>query len=150
MSGISKNFRKKSGIVCNFISEVKKIKLNPHISIVAYRILQEALTNIIRHSQATLVEVRFKKSQSEIILEIKDNGIGISNDALQNVNSLGLSGMRERALSINGDVIFSGLPLNDPLATGGLPLNDPLATGGIPGKGTTVVLSIPINVSKND
>lgn len=123
-----KEFQKKSGIVCNFISEVKKIKLNPHISIVTYRILQEALTNIIRHSQATLVEVRFKKSQSKIILEIKDNGIGISNDALYNVNSLGLSGMRERAISINGEVIFTG----------------------IPGKGTTVVLSIPIKVSKND
>jgi PAS domain S-box-containing protein len=134
-----KEFQKKSGIVCNFISEVKKIKLNPHISIMAYRILQEALTNIIRHSQATLVEVRFKKSQSKIILEIKDNGIGISNDALYNVNSLGLSGMRERALSINGDVIFSALPLNDPLVT-----------DEIPGKGTIVVLSIPIKVSKND
>ncbi|MBU2445595.1 MAG: PAS domain S-box protein, partial [Bacteroidetes bacterium] len=140
-----KEFQKKSGIICNFISEVKKIKLNPHISIVAYRILQEALTNIIRHSQATLVEVRFKKSQSKIILEIKDNGIGISNDALQNVNSLGLSGMRERALSINGDVIFSGLPLNDPLATGGLPLNDPLATGGLPLNDPLATGGLPLN-----
>lgn len=118
-----KEFQKKSGIVCTFVSELKKIKIDPHISIVAYRIFQEALTNIIRHSQATLVEVQIKKLQNKIILEIKDNGIGISNDALQNANSLGLLGMRERALSINGTVTFSG----------------------IPGKGTMVVISIPIN-----
>jgi PAS domain S-box-containing protein len=123
-----KEFQRKSGIACKFFSEVSKIKLDPHISIVAYRIFQEALTNIIRHSKATSVEVRIKKMQAKLILEIKDNGIGISDDVLQNVSSLGLLGMRERALSINGSVIFNGTP----------------------GEGTTVVLTIPINDSNHE
>lgn len=68
-----------------------------------FRILQEALTNVARHSRATRVEVRLTRSDGHIVLEVKDNGRGITEDQSGGrTGSLGILGMRERALAVGG------------------------------------------------
>jgi signal transduction histidine kinase len=75
-----------------------------------FRIFQETLTNIIRHAGATAVEVRLSETRSDIVLEIQDNGVGISPEEIQNTRSIGLLGMRERAGLLGGEVRWEGKP----------------------------------------
>ena len=72
------------------------------------RILQEALTNIIRHARATEVSISMCDHRDEFILEISDNGCGITTKEADSVNSFGIMGMRERASLFNGKVVVKG------------------------------------------
>ena len=74
-----------------------------------YRIVQEALTNIARHAQATRSAVSLKMSDGKLHLSITDNGIGIAEDQVLNPKSLGIIGMRERALSVGGNFEINGI-----------------------------------------
>lgn len=71
-----------------------------------YRIVQEALTNVARHSQATLVQIDFRKDQSDLLITIRDNGRGLSQSERQTARSrhLGIESMRERAVILGGDL----------------------------------------------
>jgi signal transduction histidine kinase len=69
----------------------------------AFRILQESLTNVARHSMATEVDVRLTQTPTEFTLEIADNGVGFPQLRLGGTSSLGVLGMRERALACGGD-----------------------------------------------
>ncbi len=73
-----------------------------------FRILQEALTNVVRHSHASIVNINLKKISGEIVLEIFDNGIGITGEQLTFSNSCGIIGMRERATSCGGRISITG------------------------------------------
>ncbi len=98
----AERFQKRSGITCAVRSNVEEVPLDPKSSITLFRIYQEAMTNIIRHSQATSVEVRVWLEGDELTLTIHDNGIGIDSGANLKPDSFGLIGMRERALLLNG------------------------------------------------
>ncbi len=74
----------------------------------AFRIIQEALTNVTRHSQATRVDVAVRRAGGSIILAVADNGIGFAPDSLSGLRSLGLVGMRERALACGGTLMIQG------------------------------------------
>jgi signal transduction histidine kinase len=87
------------------------------------RIFQEALTNVLRHAQATRVDITAKKEAGEFVLTISDNGRGITEDELSGVPSLGLLGMRERANLIGGKFQIIGAE----------------------GKGTVVTLRVPLS-----
>ena len=76
----------------------------------AFRILQEALTNVLRHSKATLVHVRLRRMTGRILLTVEDNGVGIEPQSLSGVRSMGLVGMRERAMACGGTFMVSGEP----------------------------------------
>ena len=117
----AERFQRHSGISCTFNSTVEDIGLDTKKSIALYRILQEAVTNVARHAKATSVEVTLRKEGDDLILEIKDNGIGISADAEQKTRSFGLIGMRERAILLGGT----------------------LEIRGVEGQGTTVLVRIP-------
>ena len=69
-----------------------------------FRIFQETLTNIARHSQATTVSVKLYTSKENINLQVEDNGCGITAEQIQSLRSLGLLGMRERAMVWGGNV----------------------------------------------
>jgi len=84
--------------------------LNPEITTVFFRIYQEALTNIIRHAGASRVEVRLAEEDRTLVLTVKDNGRGISEEEIANTRSIGLVGVRERAMLIGGDVSLLGVP----------------------------------------
>lgn len=106
-----KEFGKKTGIPCSIEQNVREQKFDPDVSIVFFRICQEALTNIYKHAEATSVEVLMAEHDGEFVLCIKDNGKGISTDRLENPFSMGLLGMLERAHIINGDLhVMKGEP----------------------------------------
>lgn len=101
------DFEEKTGIKCEFISSVKERQYSKEYSINLYRILQESFTNIVRHANATFVRVIFSETEDDIILEIKDDGKGISEEKIKNSNRLGILGMKERASMLGGELIIS-------------------------------------------
>jgi signal transduction histidine kinase len=73
-----------------------------------FRIFQETLTNVMRHAQAAEVVVRLERSDQVLILEIRDNGRGITAAEIDDPKSYGLLGIRERLYPWNGRVSFEG------------------------------------------
>ncbi len=88
----------------------------------AFRIAQESLTNIARHAQAKHVKIRLAQSTTRLTLEISDDGVGFPPERLEGTKSLGLVGMRERALACGGTLSITSQP----------------------GGGTRVVLRVPL------
>jgi signal transduction histidine kinase len=115
-------FGKRSGISCQLITQVRKIKEERKLAVGIFRIFQEALTNVMRHANASEVFVRILKNKGSIVMEIEDNGIGIKRSRINNIKSIGILGMRERAMLIGGELMISTRR----------------------GKGTKITLSIPI------
>ncbi|MBL0076167.1 MAG: hypothetical protein IPP41_09650 [Rhodocyclaceae bacterium] len=79
------------------------MKPDSEASIAIFRIAQEALTNIAKHAQATQVNMRLSRFGGNIVLDIHDNGKGISDDDLSKPKSFGLRGIRERVLGLAGE-----------------------------------------------
>ena len=96
------DFQKRTAIQCKFDNEIGDITLNDNVKTNLFRICQESLTNVMRHASATKVDCTIKKEEKKIILIIEDNGKGF--DPSQKTKSLGLLGMQERALLINGEL----------------------------------------------
>jgi signal transduction histidine kinase len=84
--------------------------VEPERAIAIFRIFQETLTNVARHADASEVKVRLAKEGGELTLEVHDNGKGISKDTLASGKSLGILGMRERAMLLGGELTISGPP----------------------------------------
>ena len=78
-------------------------RLSPAEAQGLFRIAQEALTNVAKHAHASLVFKRLQRERGNIVLEIRDNGCGISEADMQKPKSFGLRGIRERVLSLAGD-----------------------------------------------
>lgn len=116
-------FQKRTGIKTDLKINVPDLKFSKSTEIVIYRILQEALTNIARHSKATKVDVDLSVQNGDFRMIIEDNGVGIPADKFTDPKSIGLIGMKERAYSTNGDLQIDS-EIN---------------------KGTKVTLTIPIN-----
>ena len=104
----AKDFEARTGITCEIFVDPPDIILDQGKSTALYRILQESLTNIIRHAHATNVEVSFKEIKNNVVLRIKDNGIGILPETLLEQRSFGLMGMRERVHRWGGSVSIRG------------------------------------------
>ena len=73
-----------------------------------FRILQETMTNILRHAEASRVKVRLEKTGNYLNLTVKDDGVGIEHEELDKPDSLGITGMRERAHLLGGTIHFEG------------------------------------------
>jgi len=102
--------QERSGIVCETHLPTEEIPLDPERSTAAFRILQEALTNVARHANASKVVVDLKSETGSLILAVRDNGKGIDEKVTYAHNSMGLLGMRERALSFGGTAEVTALP----------------------------------------
>jgi signal transduction histidine kinase len=124
----SQDFQTRTGIKCRLTLPSQNILLDQGRSTAIFRIFQETLTNVARHSNATLVMIALKRKANSLILEVKDNGHGIAESKIADVKSLGLLGMRERAAFWGGEVVIRG----------------------IRGKGTTVTVRIPIQKAAGD
>ena len=103
----AKRFKKSSGINCRLVLSPEETEIGPELSINIFRIIQEALTNIIRHSQASEVIIRMLKKDKTLELKIIDNGIGIDKESISKSGSFGLLGMSERAKVCNGEFNIS-------------------------------------------
>ncbi len=97
-------------------------RLPDEIASHAFRIIQEALTNVSRHSKATRVDVSVRRVGAVIILGVEDNGVGFTPQSLSGLSSLGLVGIRERALACGGTLMIRGEP----------------------GRGTGIAVTIPV------
>ena len=71
-----------------------------------FRILQEALTNVARHAEASNVEIALTESKYKLVLDVRDDGKGIANRDVTSATALGLIGMRERAGTLGGRVVI--------------------------------------------
>jgi signal transduction histidine kinase len=104
----AQQFESHTGISCEFKSSAGDIQMDSKISIALFRIYQEALTNITRHANANVVRSVLRRDNEMLVLEIKDNGCGITLNEQFQPNSFGIIGMRERALAIGGLLQISG------------------------------------------
>jgi two-component system sensor histidine kinase UhpB len=114
-------FQDRSGIACEIHLPTEEIPLHPAVSTAVFRILQEALTNVARHARASKVVVELKSEVGNLTLTVRDNGKGIDEKAIYAHNSMGLLGMRERALSFGGTAEVSRLPQGGTLVTARIP-----------------------------
>ena len=105
----AKEFQKRTGIRCR-AKLPPEVKFDIDISTAMFRIFQEILTNVARHSRATRVDIELTLGAEQVGLEVTDNGVGIQDDELTARKSLGLLGMQERALLFGGDVRITGTP----------------------------------------
>ena len=117
----TEEFEARTGIKCDLEIPEEEIVLERERSTALFRIFQEALTNVGLHSRATQLWVRLYRQTASTILEVRDNGVGIQPHQLTGNTSLGILGMRERALVLGGQVEVTGRP----------------------GEGTNVSVSIP-------
>jgi signal transduction histidine kinase len=97
-------FQSRTGNACKVSSCLEEIQLDRQRSTALFRILQEALTNVARHAKASAVEINLEERGNDVVLEVADNGIGIEPVKILDPKSLGLLGMRERALLLGGQV----------------------------------------------
>jgi signal transduction histidine kinase len=100
-------FEQRTGIQCVLRTTVDDGPLDPLLSTALFRILQESLTNVARHSCASTVSVTLEESGTDLVLEVRDDGIGISPSASASTRSIGLTGMRERAQLAGGGLSIS-------------------------------------------
>jgi len=98
------DFARQASIACFVDSAIDDLCVPKIVATAAYRILQEALTNVWKHARASEVRVSIKKRGKTLVLRISDNGIGFDKGALVDEGSLGLVGMRERARLVGGSI----------------------------------------------
>jgi len=115
----SHEFSKRHNIQVDFQSKLPELNTSSVIATGLFRMYQESLTNVARHSNATCVESRLRMLNDQIILSIADNGKGFDT-SLTSKKTLGLLGMKERASMLGGKLEITSSP----------------------GKGTTVVISV--------
>lgn len=98
------DFKNISGINCILNNSVENEKFDSSTSIILFRIVQESLTNVARHSKASKVSVNFTYQEGKLILTIEDNGVGFVSDKNLKIKSFGLIGMQERASALGGSI----------------------------------------------
>ena len=124
----AKDFQRRSNVLCILNVTEEDLDISREQATAFFRIFQEILTNVARHSKAGKVWIYLDAQDGMVALEVEDNGVGISPAALGQHQALGLLGMRERAAIFGGHVEIAG----------------------IPGKGTTVIVRMPINGPINE
>ena len=109
-------------IDCRFHVPQRDVEVDPERANSLFRIFQESMTNVMRHSDATRAEILLDIGEDGIVLEIDDNGRGINEEQINNLQSLGLLGIKERGLRWGGTTEIRG----------------------VPGKGTTIRVEMPV------
>jgi len=115
-------FQSRTGIACHVTSTLQESVLDPDLNTAFFRIFQETLTNIIRHAQATRVDVHTTKRDGMMILTVHDNGRGIEQTEIADRKSIGLLGMEERAALLGGEFEIKGEPGNGTTVTVRIPM----------------------------
>jgi signal transduction histidine kinase len=115
-------FEARTGIRCRLAWELRNDPSDPTRQLAMFRVLQEALTNVVRHADAGAVRIGVRERGSRLTLTIRDNGRGITKAEISSVESIGLAGMTERARLLGGRVTITGSP----------------------GRGTAVTLTVPV------
>jgi signal transduction histidine kinase len=122
----TKDFQRRTGIKATVKAELSERPLPREIASALFRVLQESLTNVARHAGAKNVRVKLGEQEGQIVLQIKDDGRGITETELAKAGAFGLMGMRERILPFRGCCEIQGLP----------------------DRGTTVSVSVPLELPR--
>jgi PAS domain S-box-containing protein len=122
-------FNRRTGIVCDCRLPDDEVPLGLERSTALFRVFQEILTNVARHSQATGFEVELKVAESRVKLCVRDNGIGMTDEEVAAPTSLGLLGMRERVAQFGGDITVKGKPGEGTSVIACIPLDENLGQG---------------------
>ncbi|HEY6806354.1 MAG TPA: PAS domain S-box protein [Pyrinomonadaceae bacterium] len=121
----AQQFQKRTGLRIHWESDLEHAQLSLEEATAVFRIFQEVLTNVLRHSRAENVYVKLHEIENYLELEVRDDGRGITEDEQRHTRSLGLLGMKERALLVGGEVSIKGTE----------------------GKGTTVLVRVPLDAA---
>jgi PAS domain S-box-containing protein len=106
----AEEFQQRTGIRCEAIVPDEDLPLSRECATGIFRIVQESLTNVIRHANATSVEIILEWDEDQFRLLVQDNGTGFDQANMKDRHSLGLLGMRERTLLLGGQFEIRGLP----------------------------------------
>jgi PAS domain S-box-containing protein len=117
-----KNFEERTRIACRLEAGLDGTPIDPPRATAAFRILQEALTNVARHARAYNVAIRLVHDGGNLLLSVRDDGVGIPPERIADSGSLGFIGMRERARSFGGNVRFERPPDGGSLVSVEIPL----------------------------
>ena len=104
----AEQFAERTGIDCAVTVPEQEFALTAEASTALFRILQESLTNVVRHAGASRVAVELDRDEGWVSLSVHDNGRGITDLERESSQSFGLLGMRERAEVFGGRVEFHG------------------------------------------
>jgi signal transduction histidine kinase len=118
-----REFSRLSGIAHEFEADADVLETaqrEPVLDVVLYRVLQESLSNVARHSHASLVRVRLAREDDRVALQVQDNGVGMAPDPVH--YGCGLAGMRERISAAGGDLVIESAPNEGTLLALSLPL----------------------------
>ncbi|HEX7635385.1 MAG TPA: CHASE domain-containing protein [Noviherbaspirillum sp.] len=121
-------FRRRSGIDCNLVMDAEEFEVDNERATTLFRILQESLTNVIRHANATHVVIEVYNEDGKLTMRIADNGVGLYSKMPKTAHSFGLVGMEERVHALNGTFLIDSMP----------------------GKGTTLTIYIPLETVPAD
>src|SRR5690606_15921422 len=102
-------FRRRSGIACELVMSDEDLTVDDARATSLFRILQESLTNVIRHANASKVTIELQQENEYLVMRITDNGVGIYPGDRRN-NSFGLVGVEERVHALNGEFFISSAP----------------------------------------
>lgn len=117
-------FAQNTGLSCSLKMSPAELEVDSRIATAVFRLLQESLTNVARHAQASHVDIQLAGLEKELLLVVQDNGIGIQQQVAGKRRSFGVLGMRERVAMLGGELLVESEP----------------------GKGTRVEASIPYSL----
>jgi len=108
----TRDFEQRTGVACELDLPLQDSTIAPTIAppiaLAMFRIVQEALTNVARHAQAHHVRIGLSVDPQTAVLTLADDGRGVTADELERPTSLGIVGIRERALAVGGEVTITG------------------------------------------
>jgi PAS domain S-box-containing protein len=104
---LTDDFRQRSNIVCEVSLPDEDITINHKLEITVYRMLQEMLNNVVKHAQASQVDVILDVDEDRVALTVRDNGIGMPPGRQDSPATYGLRGLKERAAFLGGAVTVS-------------------------------------------
>lgn len=99
----ARDFERRNGIWCEFHTTDENLSLDDETSTVLFRILQETLTNVVRHAKATQVRIDLSTDVHRLVMRVTDNGVGMPRVRNRKIKSFGLAGIRERIGMLNGE-----------------------------------------------
>jgi len=123
----AQDFQARTGIRTRVRLPSQGVQLSPEATRALFRIIQESLTNVAQHAKASRVDIKLQQRKDLLWLSVSDNGQGIPEYKIEHPRSLGLLGMKERAILLGGDLSVSGKPA----------------------KGTTVTVKVPLQRAAN-
>jgi signal transduction histidine kinase len=119
----AQQFQRRSGIICALHMDHDEFELDDKRSTALFRIVQESLSNILRHAGASLVRIGMQRSEDSLCIKICDDGIGLAPDSRKKINAFGLVGIEERIYALDGTFSMLNNPIHGMTVTVSIPLD---------------------------